>query len=84
MVEAAKRGVRRKGVRHRFEYQCSECQSYYKRTEVEVDHIEPAGSLKSFDDIGPFVERMFVGVDKLRVLCKTCHRKITNESKKNG
>ena len=78
-VERAKRLKPKGNVgRHRFEYQCSECKKYYARKEVEVDHIVPAGSLKSFDDLGGFAERLFVSADKLRLLCKSCHYKVTH------
>lgn len=46
-----------------------------------MDHIEPVGTLKSFDDLPGFVERMFVGVDKLQVLCSTCHQIKTNKER---
>jgi hypothetical protein len=71
----AKKSV--KGKRHRFEYQCAECTKWFKQKEVEVDHIEPCGSLKSFDDLPQFVERLFCEKDKLRVVCKPCHKAIT-------
>lgn len=78
VVEGAKRVTKKRGVRYRYEYQCSVCSRYYPRKEVEVDHIEPAGSLKSFDDLGGFAERLFVSADKLRLLCKSCHYKVTH------
>lgn len=64
-----------------WEYQCSKCKEWFMRTEVEVDHIEPVGSLKDFDDLPGFTKRLFVGEDKLRLLCKECHRHITNSEK---
>ena len=69
------------GKRHKTEYQCAECSKWLKQSEVEVDHIEPCGSLRSFDDLPGFVERLFCEPDKLRVLCKPCHLRITKESK---
>jgi len=80
VLENSKRIVKDK--RHKYEYKCSKCKKYYKRTEIEVDHIEPAGSLKDYNDLPTFVERLFVGEEGLRLLCKPCHRKITNENKK--
>lgn len=41
----------------------------------------PAGSLKEYDDLPGFVERLFTSVDKLRVLCKQCHLVVTAEEK---
>jgi len=76
VVNAAKRRCKVAG-RQVWEYQCSECKKWHKGTEVEVDHIVPCGSLKSFDDLSGFTERMFVGTEGLRTVCKKCHKRIT-------
>jgi DNA-directed RNA polymerase subunit RPC12/RpoP len=67
--------------RTRFNYKCSKCEGYFKQKEVEVDHIVAAGKLNSFEDIGGFCERLFVSKEKLRVVCKPCHKKITAAQK---
>ena len=64
-------------------YVCAHCDKWYASKEIEVDHIEPAGSLKTFDDLPGFVERMFCEADGFQVLCKTCHQVKTNEERKN-
>lgn len=69
------------GKRHRYEYTCAICKEGFKATEVEVDHLEPCGSFNTFEEAGTFMSRLFVGVDKLRVLCKPCHKKITKEGR---
>ena len=79
-LEKAKRTV--SGQRHRYEYQCAECEGWFKQKDVEVDHITPVGSLNNYDDLVGFVKRMFVSTDKLRVVCKTCHKAKTYGSKK--
>jgi 5-methylcytosine-specific restriction endonuclease McrA len=71
-----------KAGRHRFEYQCNGCKKWFQGKEVEVDHIEPAGSLKTFSDLPAFTERLFCEADNMQVLCKKCHRKKTNEERK--
>jgi len=76
-IDRSKRRIPKPTGRQRFEYQCSECKKYHARTQVEVDHIVPCGSLKSFEDLGGFAERMFVSANKLRVVCKPCHKRIT-------
>lgn len=80
VLEAARKVVR--GKRHKYEYKCSQCSKWYKAKEVEVDHIEPAGRLGDFDDLPGFVERLFVGEDKLRVVCKPCHKTLTAAERK--
>lgn len=83
VLGAAKREYKGTDKRCKWEYQCAECNKWYKTKDVSVDHIEPAGSLNTFDDIGPFVKRLFCGTDGLQVLCATCHtRKTANERSK--
>lgn len=70
------------GKRHKYEYQCNSCKNWFKGTEVEVDHIESAGSSKDWNS---FIKRLYVGVKKLQVLCKPCHNdKTLEERTKNG
>jgi len=58
--------------RQKWEYECSLCNRWFKRTEMQVDHIVPCGSIKGFDDIGPFCERLFCEADGFRMLCGDC------------
>lgn len=45
---------------------------------IEIDHINPASSLRSKDDVGPFATRLlYVTLDELRAVCKPCHDIIT-------
>lgn len=50
------------------------CCNWFPGKEIEVDHIVPAGRLRSFEDIGGFVERLFCERENLMVLCEQCHR----------
>lgn len=72
---SAKRAVI--GGRQKWEYQCSACRKWFKGTEVEVDHVNPAGSLTCSDDLKGFVTKLFAeeGYD---VKCNPCHRNHTN------
>lgn len=54
-------------------YRCVVCNEKYRQKEVQVDHITPAGTLKTFDDLSSFAERLFVGEEGLQVMCKACH-----------
>lgn len=52
------------------------------RDGIAVDHIDPIigpGGFKSWDEV---IERMFVELDKLQVLCKDCHNKKTKDERK--
>lgn len=73
VLEEARRPSKSKNKRLKWEYQCAKCKKWWPQKEVSVDHIIPTGSLKSFDDIPGFVERLFCEKDGLQVLCDGCH-----------
>lgn len=81
VLEEARRKYTGSNPRQKYEFQCSVCKKWHKQTDVEVDHIEPCGSLKSFEDLPGFVERMFCGKEGLRVVCSPCHKAITKEAR---
>lgn len=72
-LNAAKRPYVGPNKRQKFEYQCNVCKQWFIKTEVSVDHIVPTGTLKSFDDLPAFVEKLFCGVDGLQTICTSCH-----------
>jgi 5-methylcytosine-specific restriction endonuclease McrA len=67
--------------RQKFEYQCNQCKNWFPDKKINVDHICPAGSLKSAQDLPDFIERLFCEVDNLQVLCETCHNAKTKSEK---
>lgn len=71
--QESKRAYKGKNKRQKWEYQCNKCKNWFKSDEVNVDHIEPAGSLNCSNDLPAFVDTLFCEVDNLQVLCKTCH-----------
>lgn len=58
-------------------YVCNMCNDYFKSSEVAVDHILPAGSLKSQSDLHSFLLRLFCNKEGLQVLCDECHDRKT-------
>lgn len=73
---------KRKKGRHKYEYQCNHCEEWFQEKEVQIDHIIPAGRLRSYEDIGKFVEKLTPeGIDSYQVLCKNCHQIKTNKEK---
>lgn len=59
-------------------YYCYKCQKLHLKKNIEVNHIEQVGSLKDFDDIQVFYERLFVSdIEKVEAICKECHGEIT-------
>jgi len=77
VLAEAKRDYKGEKARQKYEYKCAGCKKFYAQKEVSVDHIEPVGTLKCYDDLPTFCQRLFVGTDKLQVLCKKCHDKKT-------
>lgn len=74
---AARRAYKGEG-RQKWEYQCATCKGWFKGTEVETDHLIPAGSLTCADDLKQFVTNLFAE-DGYEVKCKECHREHTNK-----
>lgn len=72
-----------KGInkRQKFEYQCTICKNWFAEKMINVDHIIPAGSLNSADDLPGFVERLFCEAENLQILCSSCHDKKTKDEK---
>ena len=87
-IQMVKLKARRKysGVnkRQKYEYKCNKCKKWFPDKQINVDHIIPAGSLTTAQDLPQFVERLFSEEDNLQVLCSTCHDKKTFKELKNG
>ena len=52
-----------------------------RRSNVDVDHLDPVGTLRCYEDINGFYERLWCPIEGLRVLCKPCHHEITHAKK---
>jgi hypothetical protein len=72
-VNAVRRPSQSGNKRQKWEYQCADCDGWFMRKNVEVDHMLPCGSLRSLQDIAGFIDRLFCEPDGLRVLCDRCH-----------
>jgi len=82
VLRAARRPSKDKSnPRLKWQFKCAICKKWKAQKEVEVDHKIPCGSLRSFEDLPGFCSRLFCEADGLRVLCKTCHLKITQEAR---
>jgi len=79
--QKVKRPYKGPNKRQKVEYQCNYCKNWFPDKEVNVDHITPAGTLTCANDLPGFVERLFVEVEGLQVLCTTCHNKKTKQEK---
>ena len=70
--------------RTKYQYECEECHNIFKGKDVQVDHIEPAGSLLKYEDLPSFTKRLFCEADNLQLLCKECHKTKTAEERKQA
>lgn len=57
--------------------QCEMCSALFPASRLEVDHIIPAGTLKSMDDLQNFATHLLCDETNMRLVCKECHANIT-------
>ena len=53
---------------------CHYCSSYFPKSKLEVDHVEMAGSIRDFDEIGSFVAGITCSKTNMVLTCKPCHK----------
>ena len=69
-----------RGGREVWAAKCEQCGKTLPQSKMQVDHINPAGSLK--DDVGGFIDRLFCEEENMRIVCKTCHSLISLAERK--
>lgn len=82
VLNEASRPYKGEDKRRKKEYQCNVCKGWFKGSDVCVDHIEPCGSLKSFEDLPKFVATLFCSTENLQCICSDCHSQKTKEERK--
>ena len=83
-LEASSRPSESTNKRIKKEYQCNHCKQWFKRADVEIDHIEEAGSLNNYDDIVPFIQRLTKEhISSYQILCKPDHKIKTDDFRKS-
>lgn len=84
-LNAAKRPSKSKtNARLKWEYQCKKCRKWWPQKGVSIDHIRPAGTLRSLADLPAFVSNLFCEEDNLQCLCHSCHKEKTSADKELG
>lgn len=83
-MEQNRRESQGENKRQKWEYYCSNCSCWFPAKEVIVEHIQPCGSLKSWEDFKEFGERLFVDADQLTVHCKDCAKEKTKREKERS
>ena len=56
-----------------WEYPCEHCGGWFPEELIEYDHAVPCGRLSSWEELGPWAERLFAEPDGYLLLCSTCH-----------
>lgn len=59
-------------------FKCNSCREDFPQKQVEVDHIIPIGTEKTWDE---FITGLYCEKDNLQVLCKPCHKLKTKREK---
>ena len=78
-LELASRPSQSLNKRLKKEYQCAKCKNWFKRDDVQIDHIEECGSLNKYEDIVPFIIKLTKENPKdYQILCKAHHKEKTN------
>lgn len=57
-------------------YRCAACQEEFTQKDIEIDHINPIGREKTWDQ---FIDGLFCEADNLQAICKPCHKVKTKE-----
>jgi hypothetical protein len=74
-----RRAYKGPNARQKWEYKCDHCEKWWMRKEMEADHIIPCGSMRSWEELPIFAERLLCETSGLRRLCNGCHLARTNE-----
>lgn len=84
-LEKAHRPYTGNSKRIKHEYMCAMCKKWYQRSHVEINHIEPCGSLKCYEDVPAFLYNLFCeDVGGYNILCGVCHLQTTKEQKERS
>lgn len=83
VLNEAKKGkhVNKKTGRMAEHYICNACRELFPATEVEVNHIEPVIPVTGFISWDDVITRLFCEKEGLEVLCKPCHKSVTQQEK---
>ncbi len=69
--------------RQKWEYQCAECEKWFKEKDIQIDHKIPAGSLRCGEELNEFLDILTSEIhDSYQILCKECHKVKTLKEKK--
>ena len=53
---------------------CNQCKGWFAASNLEVDHITPAGSFTNWNEWLYWMVRLLCDVNNMQLLCKSCHK----------
>ena len=56
---------------------CNICEELFKTSDLHIDHLIPAGSLKGPEDVARFIAHLYVPSTRMQWLCIPCHSLVT-------
>lgn len=62
-------------------YECAICLGEFTLPNMNVDHIDPVGTCKTWDT---YIKRLFCEKDNLQTICKPCHKEKTRKENALG
>lgn len=86
-LEEGKRLNQSDNKRIKYEYNCEQCLGWFKRSEIQLDHIINCGGINGYSKIEGWCKRAYVEKDSFQRLCLACHTIKTNSeraAKKNS
>jgi hypothetical protein len=61
-------------------YQCNKCKKHFTQKEIQINHIDSVISTEhGFVGWDVFIQRLYCDKNNLEVVCKPCHKLITQE-----
>ena len=66
-------------------YQCAACGEADFRETMQIDHVDPCGSLRCAEDVAVFLDRLTCeDTGKFQLLHKACHQEKTNRTERKS
>lgn len=53
---------------------CNQCDAWFAASNLEIDHITPAGSFTNWNEWLMWMTRLLCDVNNMQLLCKSCHK----------
>lgn len=69
--------------RTKFEYQCKHCKNWFKRKDINRDHIIPKGRY-SKETFFEWLDKLLCPVTGIQILCIPCHKKKSSNEHETG